>query len=109
MISAGDWTRQFEGMRKASNETCAILSCMLFELFNQPVYGYELATKTKISLSTVYDNLARLDKRGFIVVSEQIVINGRNRLSYKLTPKGKAYTEFILEQQTLEEALLKTV
>lgn len=52
------------------------------------VYGYELIKEAKIRCSTVYDTLARFEKRGFITSVEPIRNGGRTQIPYRLSSCG---------------------
>ncbi len=66
---------------------------------NGRMYGYEITQKVeevsqgKIALTfgALYPILHKLEKDG-TVITEQEVVNNRNRIYYKLTPKGSKKT-----------------
>lgn len=62
---------------------------------NQRMYGYEITQKVEeiskgkiiLTYGALYPVLHRLEKDG-VVVTEHEIVNNRNRVYYKLTPKG---------------------
>lgn len=66
-------------------------------LRKKPMYGYELSQqmnirgKGKLNVSVLYSILYRLERQGYIYISDTVVENGRARSYYSVTPAGKDY------------------
>lgn len=67
--------------------------CILQELKKEPLHGYEIARRTKIPVTGIYQHLKELSKDGLIEKSEK---EGR-RKSYTLTKKGEALLSILSE------------
>lgn len=73
-------------------------------LRERPMYGYEISSRIaglssgRLSVSVLYPVLFRLQEQGFIEVSSSVIVDGRARSYYQLTPSGADYLE-----QTLRE------
>ncbi|WP_290597714.1 MULTISPECIES: PadR family transcriptional regulator [unclassified Archaeoglobus] len=63
---------------------------ILKELEKEPLHGYALSKKLKVSVSSIYAHLYELEKNGFIASSES-----DRRKVYRLTEKGKALLELV--------------
>ena len=77
--------------------TSSILeACVLAVLSREETYGYKLNQEimqlTKISESTLYPVLRRLQQNGMLTVRDEPYM-GRNRRYYKLTEEGKRQHE----------------
>jgi len=70
---------------------------MLFIIDELPSYGYSIAKEIerrssgylKLTASTVYTALRRLEAEGLVLSTWQSVANSQRRRSYQLTDKGK--------------------
>jgi DNA-binding PadR family transcriptional regulator len=63
---------------------------ILKELEKEPLHGYALSKKLKVSVSSIYAHLYELEKDGFIASSKS-----DRRKIYRLTEKGKTLLELI--------------
>lgn len=77
---------------------------------NERMYGYEItqcvkelsAGKITLTLGALYPILHKLEHDG-VVTTEQEVVNNRNRIYYRMTPKGNNFAKEKIKE--LEEYL----
>lgn len=70
---------------------------ILLLLGDQPLHGYEIAKRIerktqgvlRFTVASLYPQLYRLEKRGWVKANWETIPNGRRRRYYRLTPTGK--------------------
>lgn len=72
--------------------------CILFQLSNSEIYGYEIMKKTKEAFPDVYDGtiytiLRRLHSDGYTETYMGSTSNGPQRKYYRITPSGREYLD----------------
>ena len=63
---------------------------ILRELEKEPLHGYALSKRLKVTVSSIYTHLNELEKEGFITASES-----DRRKVYYLTDRGKTLLELL--------------
>lgn len=87
--------------------------CILFQLKNKELYGYEIMKTVKDQFSDVYDGsiyaiLRRLNADGYTETYTKASPNGPARKYYHITPTGSDYLdEMITEWQKMIESVNK--
>lgn len=97
LVENKECSYDFSKLRKPSIQTIMILQCLLIA-GDKGIHGYGLMSETEVKKSTVYDNLSRLLKKGFISTSEVKVVDGKRQISYSLTDKGREYFQYSVEK-----------
>ncbi len=65
---------------------------ILKELEKEPLHGYALSKKLKVTVSSIYAHLNELETEGFITSSKM-----ERRKVYHLTEKGRALLKLVSE------------
>ncbi len=77
---------------------------VLEHLLKTPAYGYDMMKDLDLGPGTLYGLLKRLHEDGYLEKDAEI-IEGRCRISYTLTVKGKHYAERALIEHEYEEGI----
>lgn len=87
-------------MRKPSAQTVRVLN--ILEKTKEPLTGYEIMTRAKLSSGVVYPILSRLEDRKLIEATTTEEVPSRIKRRYELTNKGREFA-----RQSYEDIALK--
>ncbi len=73
-------------------------------LDKEETYGYEIMTAIKIGPGTLYGLLKKLFDEGYLLKSSTL-IDGRNRINYKLSITGIKYAERAIMENEYEQGI----
>ncbi len=73
-------------------------------LDKEETYGYEIMTAIKIGPGTLYGLLKKLFDEGYLLKSSTL-IDGRNRINYKLSIAGIKYAERAIMENEYEQGI----
>ena len=77
--------------------------CILYQLKDEELYGYELMKSIRLVFPDVYEGsiytiLRRLNATGYTQIAEKKSLNGPARKYYRLTPTGLEYLDQMLAE-----------
>ena len=73
-------------------------------LDKEETYGYEIMTAIKIGPGTLYGLLKKLFDEGYLIKNSTL-IDGRNRINYKLSTTGIKYAERAILENEYEQGI----
>ncbi|MBQ9910331.1 MAG: PadR family transcriptional regulator [Lachnospiraceae bacterium] len=104
-----DKTHSFESYYKRTVSPIIVLAV----LKKKPMYGYEISAAIReksggrYTISIMYPILDNLLEEGYISEHRTLIVEGRARKYYAITPKGEAYLRECLEEYfSLSEVFL---